>query len=87
MQIIARYYIVHIEWISGMVLFIAGTRAIAHGTAAAPVRIKRTIFEFNLLSKLLQLVRSCIEKLVRAKINKYFIQFILINRLDKFLDD
>lgn len=38
MQIIARCYIAHtpcIEWISGMVLFIAGTRAIAHDTAGS----------------------------------------------------
>jgi len=48
MQTIARYYIAyHIEWISGTVLFIAGTRAIADGAAGSNQA------KFNLLSKLL----------------------------------
>lgn len=51
-----------IEWISGMVLFIAGTRAIARG-AADSNRANRSRLQLT-FKKLLRLARSCIEKLI-----------------------
>lgn len=59
---ISRIY--HIEWISGMVLFIAGTRAIAGGAASSN---QANCSRVQLTSKVAS-ARSCTEKLISAKI-------------------
>lgn len=67
MQIIARYYIAHIPHGVDLKYGVIYCRYVSYRPW-----YRRGV---NLLLKLLQLTRSCIKKLISAKINKYFIQY------------